>query len=168
MFVGTQPQKREEFREIFDPYEEIRDGQSSVARKWMDFFGQLPETLPWHSTIAVLSADMLKNDYRERPRAGNIRLWWLCQPSTSLPSTPCKCSLAASAKDQQSPAKTKEALEMARAKGYTLSVEFLSGKAEEPGIKTARWGVKEAEQKKKRGLLQVSSVFRRSPSPSTS
>jgi serine/threonine protein kinase len=169
LVVGTQPQRREEFRKtFFDPDAEIQDRERNLARKWMDFFGQLPGTLPWQSRIAVISAEMLRNDHRERPKAGDLRLWWSCQTSTSLPSTPCKCSLAASVKDQQSPAKTKEALEIARAEGYAMSVEFLSGKAEEPDIKTARWGVKEAKQKDKRGLLQISSVFRRGPSPSTS
>ncbi|KAN0098234.1 Protein kinase-like domain containing protein [Hyaloscypha variabilis] len=151
LVVGTQPQRDEEFSEIFfNPREEVWDSES-VAKKWTDFFGQSPEKHPWQSKIAVLSAEMLSNDYRERLQAGDIRLWWSCQPSTSLPSTSCKCGLAASVKDPQSPTKTKEALEMARAKGYTLSVEFLSGKAEEPSIKTARWGVKEAKQKKQEG-----------------
>ncbi|KAF2650925.1 kinase-like protein [Lophiostoma macrostomum CBS 122681] len=172
LVLGAQYQRCHEFKDVF--IDADRDAkkdwtESVVARDWMDFFGQTPEPLPWQSNVAILCAKML-SEMDERPVANDIRLWWSLQPASRLPASSCKCSLSASMSNQPSATRIKEALELAVAKNYTMSKEFLKGKAEDPVVETARWGAKELKREtSKRDLLfpgRLSKVLGRTTSSS--
>ena len=125
--VGSHSQRIEELERF------KYSGRIDTTR--MDALSQTPDKLPWHSTVARLCAEMLQVNPNDRPKAGDLRLWWSYQPLTVLPWTPCKCSLAASGTDHWSPARIKDALETAREKDYAMSIELLSGNSAERGSK---------------------------------
>lgn len=147
LVIGTQPQRCEEFKEtffrsyteVYDPDEEDQFGMSVTATEWMKFFGRCPATLPWQSKIADLSADMLKNDYRERPHASDILLWWSRQSAASLPSTPCRCGQGESVQRPKGLEKTEERIAMAPTEGDSLPATSLGEKSGKPGKKLKAW-----------------------------
>jgi serine/threonine protein kinase len=172
---STQCHRRQELREVFMNSFDHGERTGDIAQDWMDFFGKAPEPLPWHSNLAVLCANMLRSNPSERAPAGDVRSWWSCQHSNSLPSSPCKCILPANVHDHSSPSNIKEGLETACHEGYTLTAEFLTGKSEDPVSKTARWGAKvekgakEAKSNRKTGFLspgRLPTLLGRNSSPS--
>ncbi|KAF2685719.1 kinase-like protein, partial [Lentithecium fluviatile CBS 122367] len=93
---------------------------------WMNDTEQDPDSVDWRATLLFLCWQMLHKDRDQRPKAEDLRSWWILQPSVlGLESCNCIRDPAADGPEHYKLGKINESLRRAYENGHRLMVDFL-------------------------------------------